>query len=307
MLGDPPGAPSAEPDRPGLGLRDANTHVPPVGGKPPIMDQPFDADSLYALREAVAAHAAQAGLSDGRVVDLVLAVHELAANAVRHGAGHGRLRIWTTDGALRCEITDDGAPDKSVLGDGAPGDGPPGEVAPADEASAGESALWPIAQGHGLWLVRQVADQATLDSGPSGTVAAVSFTLGPPGSVAPFGIDQRVEGGCAVVVVTGQLDLGSAGQFAAVVDGLIASSGTLRLVVDLSGLTLWDSSGLAALVAAQYQVGAAPPDRMVLAGLPGSLAERLRDIGVADRFTLAASTAEALGLLTPPGEARSGG
>ena len=27
-------------------------------------------------------------------MDVVLAVHELAANAIRHGAGVGRLRVW---------------------------------------------------------------------------------------------------------------------------------------------------------------------------------------------------------------------
>src|ERR1700735_559198 len=56
----------------------------------PILDQAFDADSLYALRAAVAAHATQAGLPPGRADDLVIAVHELAANAGRHGAAPGR-------------------------------------------------------------------------------------------------------------------------------------------------------------------------------------------------------------------------
>ena len=63
------------------------TAAPPQSA--PILDQAFDAGSLYALRAAVAAHATQAGLAPGRADDLVIAVHELAANAVRHGAGHG--------------------------------------------------------------------------------------------------------------------------------------------------------------------------------------------------------------------------
>src|SRR5271170_5945505 len=78
---------------------------------PQILDQAFDAGSLYALRAAVAAHATQAGLPPGRADDLVIAVHELASNAVRHGAGHGRLRIWRSDQALHCEISDDGLPE----------------------------------------------------------------------------------------------------------------------------------------------------------------------------------------------------
>src|SRR5260370_27473428 len=83
--------------------------APPHGA--PILDQAFDAGSLYALRAAVAAHATQAGLAPGRADDLVIAVHELAANAVRHGAGHGRPRVWRSDPALLCEITHHRPPD----------------------------------------------------------------------------------------------------------------------------------------------------------------------------------------------------
>jgi anti-sigma regulatory factor (Ser/Thr protein kinase) len=128
----------------------------------PLLDQAFDGDSLHALRAAVAARGTRAGLAENRVDDLVLAVHELAANAVRHGAGRGRLRIWTADGVLRCEVTDGGAPQAN------------------DAAAAPDPAQWNVEPGHGLWVVRQVADQTSLRGGSSGTVAAVSFTLGPP-------------------------------------------------------------------------------------------------------------------------------
>src|ERR1700751_212249 len=104
----------------------------PRNGEPPALDQPFDGDSLYSLRAAVAAHGSQAGLSDGRTRDLVLAVHELAANAVRHGAGPGRLRLWAADDAVRCEVTDQGVP---------------------GETEAADAARWQAEPGHGLWLV----------------------------------------------------------------------------------------------------------------------------------------------------------
>ena len=133
----------------------------------PILDQAFDAGSLYALRAAVAAHASQAGLPQHRADDLVVAAHELAANAVLHGAGHGRLRLWQHERVLECQVTDDGAP-------GAPGAGPDAEPGPRD------AARWHRERGHGLWLVRQVADQVSLRSGPGGTVATISFTLRPP-------------------------------------------------------------------------------------------------------------------------------
>jgi len=150
---------------PGAGPPDAGARAAP-GGQSPVLEQDFDDASLYALRAAVAAHASRAGLPEGRTADLVLVVHELAANAIRHGAGHGRLRLWTAAGAVRCEITDDG---------------PAGAADP-------DAAQWPAEPGHGLWLARQVADQASLDSGPSGTVAAVGFALraaGGPGAARP--------------------------------------------------------------------------------------------------------------------------
>jgi len=136
-------------------------------GEPPVLDQAFDGDSLYPLRAAVAAHGSQAGLSEGRTRDLVLAVHELAANAVRHGAGQGRLRLWATPDGVRCEVSDDGAD----------GDGP--------DAEAADAALWHVEPGHGLWLVRRIADGVSVQSDPSGTIAAVSFRLSAPGPTAP--------------------------------------------------------------------------------------------------------------------------
>ena len=128
----------------------------------PAVDQSFDGDSLYAVRATVAAHASAAGIPAGRVRDVVLAVHELAANAVRHGAGQGRMRLWITGDGLRCEVADAGAPPSGPDGDGA-------------DAGSHDAAPWPAEHGHGLWLVRKVADQASLDTGPSGTVAVIDF------------------------------------------------------------------------------------------------------------------------------------
>jgi len=242
-----------------------------------ILDQAFDEDSLYALRAAVAAHATQAGLAPGRSDDLVIAVHELAANAVRHGAGHGRLRVWKSDRALLCEISDDGIP---------------------QPAGTGDATQWRTEPGHGLSLVRQVADQASLHSGPSGTLATISFALDGPGP--PFRLDQRHLDGCTILAVAGPLDLGSAAQLTAAIASLLAQAPGLRLVLDLSGLSGWDSAGLAALVTAQQRINAAPPARMVLVGLPAHLAQHLREASLADRFTLADTPAAAVRTLTPP-------
>jgi anti-sigma regulatory factor (Ser/Thr protein kinase) len=120
-----------------------------------------------------AAHAAQAGLPQHRADDLVVAAHELAANAILHGAGHGRLRLWQQEQALQCQVTDDGAPEAAAAGPGV-------EPAPRDPAPR-DPARWHCERGHGLWLVREVADEVSLRSGPGGTVATISFILRPPG------------------------------------------------------------------------------------------------------------------------------
>ena len=70
----------------------------------PVLDLAFDSGTLDALRAGVKAHACAAGLPGARAEDVVLAVHELAANAVGHGAGAGRLRIWKLAGSLQCQV-----------------------------------------------------------------------------------------------------------------------------------------------------------------------------------------------------------
>ncbi len=133
-----------------------NEAVPRTGT--PVLDQVFDGDSLYALRAAVAAHAAEAGLPQQRVYDVVATAHELATNAIRHGAGHGRLRLWADGRSLRCQVSDDG---------------PAGQDAGCPDAPA-----WPREHSHGLWLVDQVADQISLDRDPGSTTVTVTFIIG---------------------------------------------------------------------------------------------------------------------------------
>jgi anti-sigma regulatory factor (Ser/Thr protein kinase) len=166
----PPGA-SDGPPSPGVSI---------AARAQPAVDQSFDGDSLYAVRATVAAHASAAGMPDGRVRNVVLAVHELAANAVRHGAGQGQLRLWVTGDGVRCEVTDAGTPAARAGSDG-PGPGSPG-AGSGDGASPGSSGPlpWPVEHGHGLWLVRKIADQISLETGPSGTVAAVTFHAASP-------------------------------------------------------------------------------------------------------------------------------
>jgi anti-sigma regulatory factor (Ser/Thr protein kinase) len=146
----------------------------PGDGLPVALEQTFSRDSLYQLRAAVAAHAGQAGVPPARVIDVVLAVSELAANIIRHGSGQGSVRMWVSEGSLHCQLTDAGPPPAAGAGQAA---GPGQTAGPGHEDAAGP-APWPIRHGHGLWVVCRLADQASFESGAPGG-ATVSFTLGP--------------------------------------------------------------------------------------------------------------------------------
>jgi anti-sigma regulatory factor (Ser/Thr protein kinase) len=143
----------------------------------PVLDLAFDPGTLDALRAGVKAQACAAGLPEARAQDVVLAVHELAANAVSHGAGAGRLRIWKLAGALHCQV-EDGEPLASVHPPDLPDHVNSSEAGDAAEASGQTSEQrLPSRAGHGLWLVRRVADRMRILSGARGTRATVAFDL----------------------------------------------------------------------------------------------------------------------------------
>jgi anti-sigma regulatory factor (Ser/Thr protein kinase) len=132
--------------------------VTSAGGVPQpriVLDERFDAATLHLLGRQVEACTADEGVPDDRAVDVALAVHELAANAVVHGAGSGRLVMYATDASLCCLVSDDG-----------PGIQP-----------------WPLRQGHGLWIVHTAADEVTTSSGPGGS--QVTAVFGWPGRGRP--------------------------------------------------------------------------------------------------------------------------
>lgn len=128
-----------------------------------VLDQEFDAGTLHILRKAVLACAMAAGMPESRAPDVMIVAHELAANAVRYGGGRGRLRVWLAAGALHCRVTDPG----NAGFDGIP---------PAGTASRGPPP-WRYQPGHGLWLVRQAADNFTAMTGPGGSQVTASFAL----------------------------------------------------------------------------------------------------------------------------------
>jgi CheY-like chemotaxis protein/anti-sigma regulatory factor (Ser/Thr protein kinase) len=134
--------------------------APHVGGRPagtPALA--VDRDALTAVRRTVTGYARASGLDDEAVNDLVLIANELAANVVLHGGGDGELFLWRADSKVYCQVSDHG----------------PGLAEPerAGTVAVGQHTV----TGRGLWLIRQMSDSVTIDSGPDGTTVTVGVRL----------------------------------------------------------------------------------------------------------------------------------
>jgi len=121
------------------------------------LDEAFDVNTLHELRKAVLAAATAAGMPADRAMEVVLAVHELAANAVRHGGGTGQARVHVVANGLHCQVRD------------------AGRGGAEDDPSAARR--WPVRPGRGLWLVRNTADHVTVAASPCGSLVTVVFAL----------------------------------------------------------------------------------------------------------------------------------
>jgi anti-sigma regulatory factor (Ser/Thr protein kinase) len=117
----------------------------------------FDADALPAVRALVLARAAAAGLDDARARDLVLGVHEIASNSVRHGGGQGALDVWADGDALICQVRDEGLIDRPLAG--------------RERPAAGQFG------GYGLWLANHLCDLVQVRSGAAGTVVRLHMAI----------------------------------------------------------------------------------------------------------------------------------
>jgi anti-sigma regulatory factor (Ser/Thr protein kinase) len=122
--------------------------VPQLLG-PPDRRMPFRTWQLQAVRAAVAEAAEAAGCDTTRAEDVVLAVNEVATNAVEHGAGEGELALWVGAAGLVAEVHDRGRLADPLPGLRAPR---PGE-----------------ARGRGIWVARQLCDVLHVWHEPDGT------------------------------------------------------------------------------------------------------------------------------------------
>lgn len=115
----------------------------------PDREMTFSPWQLIDLRTAVTEATETVGLPYDRAQDFVLAVNEVASNAVEHGHGIGRLRIWRRIDGLICEVHDTGS-----LGEPLPGLRPPHPNSP---------------RGRGVWIARQLCDLLHVWTDPAGT------------------------------------------------------------------------------------------------------------------------------------------
>ena len=126
----------------------------------------FTAAGVREIRHKIAHMAADAGLSGDDVADFELAAQELMTNAIRHGGGWGRVRVYRDGPALICSMTDHG----------------PGFT--DDPADPGLSPPIDVEGGRGIFLVRQLTDGVRISSdrsGSRGTVVTMTMRLpGPP-------------------------------------------------------------------------------------------------------------------------------
>jgi anti-sigma regulatory factor (Ser/Thr protein kinase) len=106
------------------------------------------ADPRPAVARRAVVAAAPAGLAEDELDDLVLAVSEIADNALRHGRPPVRMRIWADAGHMVVTVHDAGeGPDDPFAG-----------LLPADRRIG----------GRGLWIAHQVCAQVTLHHDDTG-------------------------------------------------------------------------------------------------------------------------------------------
>jgi anti-sigma regulatory factor (Ser/Thr protein kinase) len=115
----------------------------------------FDLARLPAVRRFVAGRAGAAGVVPDRVLDLAIAVNELAANTAEHGGGEGTLAVWPEDGYFVCQVADGGHIRDPLAGRIPPA---PGQV-----------------RGRGLVLVNQVCDLVRMHTRPGATTVRLQI------------------------------------------------------------------------------------------------------------------------------------
>jgi anti-sigma regulatory factor (Ser/Thr protein kinase) len=140
-----------------------------------LLDVVFGWADFARLRRQVAAQCAAAGLTGTRLDDFVLAVHEIAANAIVHAGAGGRLILRRAASGLRCLVAD--TIPKGTVSCPAPRSADMRETAVAAVAATEPSEPIGADSGRGLWLAATLADELSITSGPDSTIVSVYMRL----------------------------------------------------------------------------------------------------------------------------------
>ncbi len=136
----------------------ARSRVSPAGTT--VAELAFCLPDLPDVRDFAAAQAVRSGMSQDGLADFLVALNEVATNAVTHGhtSAKAMLRMWTVGRTLVVEIHDEGQWD--------PGPSP-GETPPGPHATS----------GMGLWVARMVSSDIKFETGAAGTFITMSFNV----------------------------------------------------------------------------------------------------------------------------------
>ncbi|MEY9213992.1 sensor histidine kinase [Thermobifida halotolerans] len=149
--------------RPGLRYRDPEELGAEVAAHPlpppqePVHRVRISAD-LPAVRDEVARLADRLEVPGVLANDLVVAVNELVANVLEHGAGKGAVTLWRQDGRIVCDVFDEA-----------------GQL--TDPLSGYRTSNELSTRGYGLWITRQMCDFMEVRGGTEGSLVRMHFRL----------------------------------------------------------------------------------------------------------------------------------
>ncbi|MDQ4118486.1 MAG: sensor histidine kinase [Actinomycetota bacterium] len=116
---------------------------------PPDVFLRYNTFELSRVRRAVEEAVRGSRLDTERAEDMVLAVNEIATNAVEHGSAQAELFVWASPDELVCELHDEGDLGLPLIG-----------LAPPHPSQA---------RGRGTWIARQLCDALHVWRDDSGT------------------------------------------------------------------------------------------------------------------------------------------
>ena len=114
------------------------------------------ADDLGELRRRLRSWGASCGMGAPDTDDIVIAVDEIATNALEHGKPPACVRGWSTPDALFVQVDDQGRASIPAT---------TGYQRPSTDAR----------RGRGIWIARHLADVMTTHTGSTGTTVAMRF------------------------------------------------------------------------------------------------------------------------------------